>query len=237
MIKQLKSLLSKESVDRDALTHTHPNIKPRLTQSFKLGLRRFTNNFVKLSIIGIISLNLFGLSPVLPFLPQSNVLAQENPLVKQYALPHIGYISTYFSSFHPGIDIATNLGADVHPIAAGTVESVNYGNVGYGNHVVILHQDGIKSLYAHMGKIYVKKDQTVELATSLGTVGLTGHTSGPHTHLEITKNGSFIDPTTVMPQVSNLASISQISSTGGNTGAKPEEKSTQLRKTLQLDAN
>jgi murein DD-endopeptidase MepM/ murein hydrolase activator NlpD len=56
-------------------------------------------------------------------------------------------------------------------------------------------------LYAHMGRIYVTKDQKVGENAIIGTVGLTGFTSGPHTHLEITLAGKYIDPLTILPPV------------------------------------
>lgn len=139
------------------------------------------------------------------------VLAQETGIQKQeikaekfsqpVVLPHPGYLSTPYSKYHPGIDIAAGLGMPVHPITNGVVEEVNYGFFGYGNHVTLAHEEGIKSLYGHLSRIYVKKGQEVTSNNILGEVGITGRTSGPHTHLEITKDGQFIDPITILPEV------------------------------------
>lgn len=118
---------------------------------------------------------------------------------KPVSLPHPGYLTTKFSSYHPGIDIAAGLGMPIRPIMPGIVEEVNFGFIGYGNHVIIAHTQGFKSLYAHMGRVFVKKGQTVDQNTMLGDVGLTGSTTGPHTHLEITKNDAHIDPLTLLP--------------------------------------
>ena len=52
-----------------------------------------------------------------------------------------------------------------------------------------------------MGKIYVSIGQEVTTESILGQVGLTGQTSGPHTHLEITYNGKYIDPQTILPDI------------------------------------
>lgn len=119
-------------------------------------------------------------------------------------LPHPGYLSTRFSSYHPGIDIATGLGMPIHPITDGEVTEAGRDFWGLGNFVVVDHQNGFKSKYAHMGKIYVKVGDKVTRENTLGEVGLTGHTSGPHTHLEVTRNGNFVDPEALLPEIPNM---------------------------------
>lgn len=119
-------------------------------------------------------------------------------------LPHPGYLSARFSTYHPGVDIASGLGMPIRPIYSGVVEDTVYDIFAYGHHVIIDHQNGYKSLYAHMGRVYVKKGDKVTSTSIIGEVGLTGHTSGPHTHLEITKSSSYIDPLTILPSINNL---------------------------------
>lgn len=91
------------------------------------------------------------------------------------------------------------LGTPIKPIAEGIVDAVNFGFFGYGNQVIIKHPGDLISMYAHMGKVYVTAGQTVNIDSTLGTIGLTGFTSGPHTHLEITLEGKLIDPLTILP--------------------------------------
>lgn len=119
----------------------------------------------------------------------------------QFQLPHPGYMSTTYSTFHPGIDIATGLGMPIHPIAKGRVVSTGFNFWGLGLTVEIDHGSGYKSLYAHMGKIYVKENQDVTENNTLGEVGLTGHTSGPHTHLEVYKFDKAINPKSILPEI------------------------------------
>lgn len=119
-------------------------------------------------------------------------------------LPHPGYLSTKFSKFHPGIDIASGLGMPIHPIAPGLVIDAGLNFWGLGLIVSMDHGSGFKSLYAHMGRIYVKKGQVVSSEDTLGMVGITGHTSGPHTHLEISKDALNIDPLLVLPVIADL---------------------------------
>lgn len=111
----------------------------------------------------------------------------------------IGSISQGFSGYHPAFDIAGPLGQNVHPVGAGVVEFTGRMNDGHGMVVVINHGDGLKSLYAHLGRIDVGAGNYVEGKTSIGTVGLTGRTTGPHVHLEIFNNDKTINPGLVLP--------------------------------------
>jgi murein DD-endopeptidase MepM/ murein hydrolase activator NlpD len=131
------------------------------------------------------------------------VSAQETKPQISFQLPHQGYVSTRFTSYHPGIDVATQLGTPIHPVADGTVIETGFNVWGLGLSVTIEHPDGYKSVYAHMGKINVTKDQKVTPSDTLGEVGLTGNTTGPHTHLEVSKDGNRIDPLSLLPSISN----------------------------------
>ena len=130
-------------------------------------------------------------------------IAFSKPLI----LPHPGYLSTRFSSFHRGVDIAAGLGMPIHPVTSGVVEEVGRDFFGLGNYVSIIHENGFKSKYAHMSKIYVKAGDKVSSENTLGGVGLTGQTSGPHTHLEITLNGEYIDPQKLLPEIPDFEKV------------------------------
>lgn len=129
-------------------------------------------------------------------------IIQNSSFKDPFILPHPGYLSSSFSTWHPGIDIAIGLGMPIHPINSGKVVEVNFGYFGLGHFVVVEHEQGIKSIYGHMGRIFVKKNDLVTQNSILGEVGMTGHTSGPHTHLETTKNGEYFDPQLILPLLS-----------------------------------
>lgn len=129
---------------------------------------------------------------------------------KPLILPHPGYLSTRFSKFHPGIDIAIGFGIQIHPIIDGVVEQVHHGFFGLGHFVVLTHVNDFKSIYGHMGKIYVKVGQMVSSDSTLGEVGMSGATSGPHTHLEVTHEGKYIDPLTILPPIPTMPEIAQV---------------------------
>ena len=111
------------------------------------------------------------------------------------------YESRGFSWFHTGADLVAELGTPVKPSMAGTVKEVNFEYFGFGNHIIIDHGAGLESLYGHLSKIKVEKDQKVNLDTIIGEVGSTGFSTGPHLHLEIHQNGNLVNPADIVPGV------------------------------------
>lgn len=207
MKRQSKNLLPKTIFDREALIQALSKIKLR----FPLGFKRLT-------LISLILFALSGYYPTLAIPPvkrsfvKADTQEQKGEVIaksfsKPLILPHPGYLSTKFSSWHPGIDIATGLGMPIHPIISGEVVEVGRDIFGLGNFVVVAHENGFKSKYAHMGRIYVKVGNKVTSENTLGEVGLTGRTSGPHTHLEITLNEKFINPQTLLPEIPGIPQV------------------------------
>jgi len=109
-------------------------------------------------------------------------------------LPEYTGISQSFHFGHPGIDITAPVGSKIYPIKDGTVESMSNTYWNYGRSVVIDHGNGMKTLYAHMGKIFVEEGQVVTADKPLGEVGMTGKTTGPHLHMEIIKSENRVNP-------------------------------------------
>lgn len=125
--------------------------------------------------------------------------------------PGYYYVSSGYGSrwgtTHKGIDIAQNSGAAVVASRSGSVIRAvsscthNYGKSsnccgnGYGNHVIIMHDDGTYStLYGHMSSISVSVGNYVNKGQTIGYVGSTGHSTGPHLHFEVRKNGTAVNP-------------------------------------------
>jgi Membrane proteins related to metalloendopeptidases len=97
---------------------------------------------------------------------------------------------------HMGIDIASSVGTPIYAACPGVVEVVQLVNLhGYGRHVIIQHGD-FKSLYAHLHKVLVVEDQTVEAGAAIGEMGgdpsdddkVDGASTGPHLHWEVLLN-------------------------------------------------
>ncbi len=111
--------------------------------------------------------------------------------------PISGVITSRFGSrssgYHNGLDIAASTGTPIGAAAPGTVTFAGWQNL-YGNLVIISHENGVVTYYAHCSKIYVKKGQTVEKGETIAAVGSTGNSTGPHLHLEIWVDGVRQNP-------------------------------------------
>jgi len=96
---------------------------------------------------------------------------------------------------HTGIDIGAPSGQAIVAVQDGTVLSASAGwNGGYGNLTIISHGGGITSLYAHQSSILVSNGQRVSKGQTIGRVGSTGYSTGPHLHFEIRKDGTPQNP-------------------------------------------
>ncbi|MDA3892309.1 MAG: M23 family metallopeptidase [Salinivirgaceae bacterium] len=95
---------------------------------------------------------------------------------------------------HTGIDLAASRGKKIHSAGNGVVVDIRKSHSGYGNRVIIKHGYGFKTLYAHMNEIYVKKGDKVSRGESVGTVGNTGSSTGPHLHYEVIYNNVRRNP-------------------------------------------
>jgi len=107
-------------------------------------------------------------------------------------------ITQGYSRFHQAIDLAEPLGSPVYPLTEGKIEEISRQRFGYGNHIIINHGSGFKSLYAHLSKIVVKEGQEVDKNTVIGLIGSTGWSTGPHLHLEVYDNGQPFNPLIIL---------------------------------------
>lgn len=102
---------------------------------------------------------------------------------------------TKVKKLHAGVDIAKENIQNTPVLAAkkGTVTYSGWIN-GYGNVIIINHDNGIQTRYAHLNSIGVSVNQKVEAGQVIGKVGSTGDSTGPHLHFEIRVNGTPYDP-------------------------------------------
>ena len=118
-----------------------------------------------------------------------------------FAWPLRGGISQYASWYHNAIDIMADVGTPIVAANSGTVSNVIVGtwDGGYGNNVYIDSGNGYRTHYAHMGQVYVSPGQSVSAgSTTIGTVGMTGRTTGGHLHFEVYQNGALVNPLSVL---------------------------------------
>lgn len=118
---------------------------------------------------------------------------------KKYNAPLASYvyISSYYGtrngSMHTGVDFAANGGTEIYAWKSGVVTYAGWKQY-YGNFIIVEHNDGTISRYAHCRGFAVSKGQTVTKGQTIGYVGTTGNSTGNHLHFEIQINGNFVNP-------------------------------------------
>mgnify|MGYP005846154809 CR=1 FL=1 len=102
------------------------------------------------------------------------------------------YISQYFSWYHPAIDIA--IPGPIFAADAGVVVRSGWWAGGYGFAIQIDHRNGFVTTYAHMSRLDVSVNDSVDRGQIIGLMGSTGRSTGPHLHFTIQKNGQYLNP-------------------------------------------
>jgi len=113
--------------------------------------------------------------------------------------PTQGSISRCVTGAHIACDIANSSLPPVYSVQKGTVTRVGFERGGYGNVVIVDHGNGLSTLYAHLSEVYVKTGQQLIQGESIGRVGTTGRSTGPHLHFEVRLNGVKQNPLTYLP--------------------------------------
>ena len=115
-------------------------------------------------------------------------------------LPVEGWITQQFiddtshgAAAHPGIDIAAAEGVSIKATAPGTVLDVETDQY-YGNLIVIKHDNEFTTRYGHCAKVFIGKDDKTERGQIIALVGNTGHSTAPHLHYEVIRNGKNVNP-------------------------------------------
>ena len=108
-----------------------------------------------------------------------------------------GYVSskmgTRWGSYHRGIDIARPSNYTIKAADNGTVSFAGWDG-SYGRKVVINHNNGFQTVYAHLSSINVRVGQVVPAGSSIGVMGSTGRSTGVHLHFEVLHNGGNVNP-------------------------------------------
>lgn len=123
--------------------------------------------------------------------------------VSQYCMPVPGIITSpygyrpRFRRMHKGIDLRLSTGDTVRAAFTGKVRITKYERGGYGFYVVIRHDNGLETVYGHLSRFLVKPDQRVKAGQPIALGGSTGHSTGPHLHLETRFMGLPINPAAI----------------------------------------
>lgn len=108
-----------------------------------------------------------------------------------------------FKRMHKGIDIAMSVGDTVRVALPGVVERVAYEAKGYGHYIIVRHDDGMETRYAHLSSALVGVGQRVQANEAIALSGNTGNSTGPHLHFETRYQGVAVDPTSVFNFLAN----------------------------------
>lgn len=100
---------------------------------------------------------------------------------------------------HNGVDYAAPTGTPAMSVGDGVVDFAGVQG-GFGNVVIVRHGANHRTLYAHLSRIHVRKGQTIQKGQTVGAVGSTGWSTGPHLHFEFLVNGVHVDPQAVIQQ-------------------------------------
>ena len=130
------------------------------------------------------------------------VMAKETPSVEVieeevgFLNPTEGILTSAFGERwgrkHKGIDIGADTDTMIYAADSGIVTYAGEMN-GYGNYIVIDHQNGYETAYAHCNAILVNQNQYVKKGEPIARVGSTGNSTGPHLHFEVRKNNKRLD--------------------------------------------
>ena len=120
-----------------------------------------------------------------------------------YCTPVVGTISSGFGyrehptegeeRFHYGLDLAADTGMAIACFADGTVKAVGESS-SYGKYLIVSHEGGYDTLYAHCSRIEVSSGTKVSLGQTIARVGDTGIATGPHLHFELHRDGVYLNP-------------------------------------------
>ena len=149
-----------------------------------------------------------------PSVSQAEPILAATPLKKFFVAPKLGAGDAFnwplsgqvINHFGPaergihndGVDIAANLGENVKTTAPGTVAYVGIGLKSFGNLILVKHDGGVISAYAHLSEVLVQEGDILNSSQVIGKVGQTGRVETPTLHFEIRQNRTPIDPSSVI---------------------------------------
>ena len=111
-----------------------------------------------------------------------------------FSWPAAGVLTQGYWYGHRAIDIGAPIGSAIWASDAGYVSFAGWTDIGYGYLIVVDHQNGYETYYAHLSDIYVREGETVAMSQVIGAMGSTGNSTGPHLHFEVRVNGYPTNP-------------------------------------------
>ncbi len=187
------------------------------TQTFKTKNKDYQKQYITIKNKGMVTLSPENLKRALSDKKISQksfkTWLEKNNVNLSFIMPVDGRVSgrfglkRYFNNKprkpHSGLDIAAPTGTTIKSPADGTV--IATGNFYFnGNVVFVDHGQGLITMFCHMSKINVKKNQTLNTGDKIGEVGETGRVTGAHLHFSVSLNNTRIDPELLLPPIPEL---------------------------------
>jgi hypothetical protein len=139
-------------------------------------------------------------------IPESLIIEIENDAFSYYTSPKQGVVTSLYGwrekRMHKGIDVDLEKGEAVVSAFDGKIRIAERRG-GYGNVIVVMHPNGLETVYAHLSKIKVKEGQVVLSGQTIGLGGSTGHSTGSHLHFEIRYKSHPLNPSTFISFTEN----------------------------------
>jgi murein DD-endopeptidase MepM/ murein hydrolase activator NlpD len=205
LAKYVDSLLELEKVDESIV---------ELVKYYHSLLKQNQNSYTLSLNPNLADLNFYDKSDETILFPQKDTIGVferitiENEVLSFYTLPKVGIVTSHFGwrdgRMHKGIDIDLNRGDQVVAAFDGKVRVAKRSG-GFGNVVIIMHPNGLETVYAHLSKFKVKPGQVVLSGQPIGLGGSTGRSSGPHLHFEMRYKGQAINPENIVSLTENKA--------------------------------
>jgi murein DD-endopeptidase MepM/ murein hydrolase activator NlpD len=121
---------------------------------------------------------------------------------RNFCVPVPGIVTSEFGPrryrYHYGTDLRLNVGDSVRAAFSGKVRIIDYEARGYGHYVVIRHDNGLETVYAHLSHVMVVLNQHVKSGEIIALGGNTGRSTGPHLHFETRYLGNAINPANII---------------------------------------
>lgn len=162
-----------------------------LGSSFAPGLEEYRKNLRQLEVLKEVYKSLPSDAPVTKAVTTSKYGVRVHPI-------------THKLTAHEGIDYVSTFDRHAKSVMPGVVETARKSNTGYGNMVVILHPNNVRTIYAHLDNIDVKEKQKVAKGTILGKIGNTGFSTGEHLHYEISIDNVKVNPSIITAMTKNV---------------------------------
>lgn len=200
LVRIIDSILDLEKIEPQQL---------ELIEYYSSILKTYNSDSVRLQGINLNTLNFYSehdehaLFPVkaLTAMPSQTTLIIENGHLSFFNMPYTGIVTSNFGwregRMHQGIDIDLDKGDKVVAAFDGKVRIAKVQG-GYGNVVVVMHPNGLETVYAHLSKLKVKAGDVVRSGDIVGLGGNTGRSTGSHLHFEIRYQGYALNPATII---------------------------------------